>query len=482
MSEPKDNMDIYRDEEGHHNHQRQDQEEMSQRSRMYMMGHEEEQNAIDSPVKTKGKPEITFATSSYNMVMTSWLNILVLAAPVAILSYGLGWSDVVTFVFSLIALAPLAERLGFVTEQLSLHTNETIGGLLNATFGNATELIVSITALQKGLFRLVQLSLLGSILSNLLLVLGTAFLFGGIKQPTQTYNKISSQVNSTLLIISTMAILYPTILYNTGQCTKLGELGLSRAASFTLLGIYCAYLYFQLFTHRHVYDETPLGEAMSEKSALQRQLNHKVADISTFSPMKVNHGTHATHNEFKSDNEVKDKNSLSGVSDDEEEEEDVLGFYNGLIWLAIITVLIAVLSEAISSSIESFSTSVGISGVFLAAVILPIVGNAAEHAGAVVFAMKGKLDLTLGIAIGSSTQIALCVVPILVILAWMMDLDLDLDFGPYESLSVLLTVIAVTFAIKDGESNWLIGLTLIGAYFIIAAGFIAHHNTNLDRR
>ncbi len=102
--------------------------------------------------------------------------------------------------------------------------------------------------------------------------------------------------------------------------------------------------------------------------------------------------------------------------------------------------------------------------------------------GAVVFAMKGKLDLTLGIAIGSSTQIALCVVPILVILAWMMDLDLDLDFGPYESLSVLLTVIAVTFAIKDGESNWLIGLTLIGAYFIIAAGFIAHHNTNLDRR
>eukprot|EP00599_Poterioochromonas_sp_BG-1_P003268 CAMPEP_0173136048 /NCGR_PEP_ID=MMETSP1105-20130129/2251_1 /TAXON_ID=2985 /ORGANISM="Ochromonas sp., Strain BG-1" /LENGTH=251 /DNA_ID=CAMNT_0014048155 /DNA_START=790 /DNA_END=1542 /DNA_ORIENTATION=- len=251
-----------------------------------------------------------------------------------------------------------------------------------------------------------------------------------------------------------MAILYPTILYNTGQCTKLGELGLSRAASFTLLGIYCAYLYFQLFTHRHVYDETPLGEAMSEKSALQRQLNHKVADISTFPPMKVNHGTHATHNEFKSDNEVKDKNSLSGVSDDEEEEEDLLGFYNGLIWLAIITVLIAVLSEAISSSIESFSTSVGISGVFLAAVILPIVGNAAEHAGAVVFAMKGKLDLTLGIAIGSSTQIALCVVPILVILAWMMDLDLDLDFGPYESLSVLLTVIVVTFAIKDGESNW----------------------------
>lgn len=181
------------------------------------------------------------------MFCTSYLNLLLFATPLAILSYGLGWSDVTTFVFSLIALCPLAERLGFVTEQLALHTNETIGGLLNATFGNATELIVSIAALSKGLYRLVQLSLLGSILSNMLLVLGTAFFFGGLQENVQKYNKISSQVNSTLLMLSTMSILFPTVLYQSGKCSKLGELGLSRGTSLILFFLYFGFLYFQVY-------------------------------------------------------------------------------------------------------------------------------------------------------------------------------------------------------------------------------------------
>lgn len=191
--------------------------------------------------------EITFKESAYQMFCTSYLNLLLFATPLAILSYGLGWSDVTTFVFSLIALCPLAERLGFVTEQLALHTNETIGGLLNATFGNATELIVSIAALSKGLYRLVQLSLLGSILSNMLLVLGTAFFFGGLQENVQKYNKISSQVNSTLLMLSTMSILFPTVLYQSGKCSKLGELGLSRGTSLILFFLYFGFLYFQVY-------------------------------------------------------------------------------------------------------------------------------------------------------------------------------------------------------------------------------------------
>lgn len=418
-------------------------------------------------IKGEGPKVITFYESAYHMLMTSWLNIAGLSIPLAIISYGLGWSDIVTFIFSLVGLAPLAERLGFVTEQISLHTNETIGGLLNATFGNATEFIVAIVALQKGLFRLVQLSLLGSILSNLLLVLGTAFFLGGLKHPIQNYNRISSQVNSTLLILSTMAILYPTLLYQTGQCSKLGSLGLSRAASFTLLAIYGAYIYFQLITHKHIYEEGPLvgGDAMSEKSVIQRQSNVKVADIS------VAKGTIG---------DEEGKHNDADAHEEEEEEEDLLGYKNAMIWLGILTALIAVLSEAISSSIENAAKSAGVSGVFIAAIILPIVGNAAEHAGAVIFAMKGKLDLTLGIAVGSSTQIALCVLPLLVIIGWMMGKDLDLNFGGYESATVLLTVICVTFAIKDGESNWLVGITLIGAYIIISAGFISHYNVSLE--
>lgn len=194
------------------------------------------------------------------------------------------------------------------------------------------------------------------------------------------------------------------------------------------------------------------------------------------------------------------KQSESAGGDDDEEEEDLLGFWNALIWLAAITALIAVLSDAISDSIQNAADEAGISGVFIAAILLPIVGNAAEHAGriisfyffnvfyslfflrigAIMFAWKGKVDLALGVAIGSSTQIALCVLPLLVILGWMMGKDLDLNFGGYEAVCVLLTVISVTFAIKDGQSNWLVGATLVAAYFIVAIGFWAHINEPLD--
>ena len=175
-----------------------------------------------------------------------------------------------------------------------------------------------------------------------------------------------------------------------------------------------------------------------------------------------------------------EKNLVQKPAEEEEKEEDELGFYNALFWLAAITVLIAILSDAISASIQNAADSANISGVFIAAILLPIVGNAAEHAGAVMFAMKGKVDLALGVAIGSSTQIALCVLPALVILGWMMDSDLDMNFGPFEASTVFLTVVSVTFAIKDGESNWLLGLCLIGAYVIISIAFWAHTNDDLS--
>ena len=173
----------------------------------------------------------------------------------------------------------------------------------------------------------------------------------------------------------------------------------------------------------------------------------------------------------------------SGVGeddDDEEEEEDVLGYRNALIWLAVVTTVIAILSDAISYSIESAASAMGLSKVFIAAILLPIVGNASEHAGAVIFAMKGKLDLALAICIGSSTQIALCVLPLLVIIGWCGGYDLSLNFGAYESSTLFLSVVSVTFAIKDGNSNWLLGLTLCAMYFIIAFGFWAHQNELLN--
>jgi Ca2+/Na+ antiporter len=166
--------------------------------------------------------------------------------------------------------------------------------------------------------------------------------------------------------------------------------------------------------------------------------------------------------------------------DGEEEEEVVLSYRSSMIYLGVITVFIAILSEIISSTIETAASSLHLSGIFIATIVLPIVGNAAEHTSAIVFAMKNKLNLTLGIAIGSSTQIALCVLPLVVILGWMSDLDMSLEFGYYESVCLFVSVFCLTIALKDGESNWFVGLTMIVAYVIIAMGFFVHKNSSLS--
>lgn len=166
-------------------------------------------------------------------------------------------------------------------------------------------------------------------------------------------------------------------------------------------------------------------------------------------------------------------------SDEEEEEEDILGLRYGILWLTIITIFVTILSDMISSTIEQTAQSSHISGIFLSAILLPIVGNAAEHAGAILFAMKGKMDLSLGVAIGSSTQIAVCVLPFSVLVGWFIDRDMTLNFGAFESGTLVLTVITGTIAIKDGKSNWLMGACLVLLYFIISVGFWAHNDDTL---
>jgi Ca2+:H+ antiporter len=392
----------------------------------------------------EAKKEYSFIAGSRSMLFNGPLNILLPAAPIAFISYGSGWPDGVTFVFSLLAIAPFAERLGFVTEQIALHTNDTVGGLLNATFGNATELIVAIAALSKGLYRLVQLSLLGSILSNLLLVLGCAFFFGGLYHKEQYFGVISSQINSTLLMASVMGILFPTAMTYASEDSHLTEIGFSRATSFALFILYFAFLYFQLFTHKEIYDSVVLPTPKEEPKIDKKE------------PL------------------------LQNNAEEEDEDEDILGLRYGIVWLTIITIFIAFLSDALVATIENSAKGSGCSAVFLSTIVIPIVGNAAEHASAVTVAMKNKLDLSLGVAVGSSTQIALMVLPMLVLIGWCIDKDLSLNFHAYEAVSVALTVILVTFAIKDGKSNWLLGFILIIAYFIIAFGFFAEKDEDLD--
>jgi Ca2+:H+ antiporter len=362
----------------------------------------------------------------------NWMNLLMLTTPFAIVWRVMGWSDGAIFFFSLIAIAPFAERLSFVTEQLALHTSETVGGLLNATFGNVTELIVSIFALTRHMYRIVQVSLIGSILSNLLLVLGCAFLVGGIYYPKQTFNNTSASVNAVLLVVAVFAYMMPMMLETSGSEPDgaAASLMVSRSVSALLLLTYAGFIYFQLVSHTHLFVEDD-GD----------------------------------------DDDDDDK-------EEEDDEKPILGPWGAVFWLAVITVFISFLSEFMVDALEEAAKGWGVPDLFLGTIIIPIVGNAAEHAAAIIFAAKNKMELALGIAVGSSIQIAIFAVPLLVMIAWTIDMPLSMNFGGFETGTVLITVLLVGFIIQNGESNWMQGVVLVIAYCALSAGFFVHKDPN----
>ena len=357
------------------------------------------------------------------LLLSGPLNLLLFACPLAFFGQANDYSDAFVFTTSLLAIAPFAERLSFVTEQLAMHTSQTLGGLLNASFGNVTELIVSLFALKDGLLRIVQVSLLGSILSNLLLVLGCAFWVGGWKYPEQRFNPQAQSVSSGLLLLGVMVLALPMVLEATHEeldATKNegSSLLVSRVTSVGQLVTYAGYLLFQLKTHTHLFE----GEG----------------------------------------------------GGDEEEEEKILGAWGAVFWLALITVFIAYLSEFMVAAIRGAATDLALPDLFLGTIIIPIVGNAAEHAAAVIFAYKNKMELALGIAVGSATQIALFVLPACVCIAWVFHIPLSMDFHPFETVVLLLSVLLVCVLISSGHSNWLQGLMLVVAYFTVATASFVH--------
>lgn len=367
--------------------------------------------------------------SSFDLVKSSWLNLLLLACPFAIAAEALHWSATTIFLLNLTGLIPLALLLGEVTEDLALRLGETIGGLLNATFGNVVELILSIAALQAGLYDVVATSLLGSILSNLLLVLGMSFFVGGLKYSTQKFNSIASQTSGSLLLLAAISILIPTAAQQLGTGGGPAEkaldmmidapmpldkiLLLSRLTAIALLIVYGAYLVFQLGTHHHLFS----GE------------------------------------------------------EEEVGEEPALTLTAAILWLGGITVLVAILSEYLTGSIEEVSSAWNLSRSFLGFIVLPIAGNACEHITAVFVAAKNKMDLSLGVAIGSSVQIGLFAIPFVTIVGWILGHPFSLGFDPFAALVLLLSVMHGVHMINDAESHWLEGLQLIVTYFIVAVAY-----------
>ncbi|KAH7333849.1 Sodium/calcium exchanger protein-domain-containing protein [Rhizoctonia solani] len=431
--------------------------------------------------KQKLAPAPTWTLSAVNIMKYSYLNLLLVFVPVSWALHFTHQSPTIIFIFSFLAIIPLAALLGFATEELALRVGQTLGGLLNATFGNAVELIIAILALVKGELRVVQASMLGSILSNCLLVLGMCFFAGGIRFHEQGYGVRAAQLNITLLCISVFSIVIPAAFHASlnsrtsangqtpgeaaGQSQAIEEahvLAISRGTSIILLFVYACYLFFQLWTHAYIY--TPEASAHHAAQTFQAGLDGPGAPTaqrvfhmpSLPSLPSIFHGSGTSSS-----------SSISSVSTEEDETVPKLKIQATVILLATVTVLTGVTAEWLVDSIDGLTSGGNISREFVALILLPLVGNAAEHVTAVTVSVKNKLDLAITVAVGSSIQIALFVLPFLILLGWIIDQPLTLFFDIFETVVVFVSVLIINYAISDGKTNWLEGLVLMVIYVII---------------
>jgi len=356
------------------------------------------------------------------------------------------------FVLNFVAIVPLAALLSVGTEEIALYSGDVVGGLLNATFGNAVELIVSVLALVKREIVIVQTSLIGSILSNLLLVLGMAFVAGGFNRSEQKFNTTIASTAASMLTVSCASLIVPTAFHMASATdTDAGIAGLSRGTSVILLLVYASYLVFQLKTHEHLY------AAASEKTPTEKLLRRRRRD--------------GAAPEAEAEREGQGEGEGEGAAGDDEgaEDEPELTLVFALALLAGSTALVALCAECLVSSIDHLVEHSGVSRVFVGLILLPIVGNAAEHATAVTVAAKDKMDLSIGVAVGSSMQIALLVVPLTVILGWCLDIAaMNLYFDGFQVAVLFAAVLLVNYLIADGRSNYLEGVMLLALYLIIA--------------
>ncbi|KAJ7931457.1 calcium/proton exchanger [Mycena leptocephala] len=378
------------------------------------------------------------------------LNLLLVFIPISVWAFNFAdkESHTLIFVFSFLAIIPLAKLLAFATDELSMRVGQTLAGLLNATLGNAVELIVAIIALTKCQLGIVQSSLIGSILSNLLLVLGMCFFAGGIKFSEQGFGASATQLNSSLLTISVVAVLLPAAF-------------LSHGVALILLFIYASYLFFQLYSHATLYGDESNDIIKSTKYAPREKKNKN--DVS---------GAGRTGTDITG-TETSGADPETATAKEEEEEADVpqLNLYMTIALLAVVTVFVAITAEWLVDSIDGLTSTGAINKEFVGVILLPIVGNAAEHVTAVSVSVKDKLTLSLGVAVGSSIQIALFVIPFIVTLAWILGKPLTMLFDPFESIALFLAVLTVNYVVQDGKSNWLEGMLLMCLYIILGTTF-----------
>ncbi|BGP38614.1 hypothetical protein JCM10450v2_002563 [Rhodotorula kratochvilovae] len=422
-------------------------------------------------------------SSLINIAKYSWLNVLLVFVPVSWACHFTNQSPTLIFVVSFIAIVPLAALLGFATEDIALRVGETIGGLLNATFGNAVELIIAILALTKGELDIVQSSMIGSILSNCLLVLGMCLFAGGIRMHEMSYSVRAAQVNLNLLGLAVTAIVIPVAFHSFVDddanepldVTNNKVLQISHGVAIILIIVYIASLVFQLWTHAYMYAPKPRldpnGPGAAAQATAQTQL------VIPGEPQPPTEGgvfripSLPSWGSSSDDGSSDTSSSSSSSGDSLDAHTPKMLARVAMLLLVVVTVITGVTAEWLVSSIEGLVETGGVSEQFVALILLPLVGNAAEHVTAVTVAAKDKLDLSLAVAVGSSIQIALFVIPVLILLGWCIGQPLTFYFDEFETTVLFISVVGVNWAIADGKTNWLEGLVLMVIYVIIALVF-----------
>ncbi|KZP31725.1 calcium/proton exchanger [Athelia psychrophila] len=433
--------------------------------------------------KLKPAPSPTQAIKS--IILSSWLNLLLVCIPV---SWGLHFAkqdDTIVFVFSFLAIIPLAKLLAFATDELSMRVGQTLAGLLNATLVSSFPTIIALLQCQ---LHIVQSSLVGSILSNLLLVLGMCFFAGGTRFAEQGFGQSASQLNASLLTVSVIAVLLPGAYHmavsDTSNTQNPGEpsnssdlqegtqiLRVSHGVAIILLFIYGSYLVFQLFSHKDLYDDANPDVSKSTQYAPHRTPKQWKHDRSEMKAIKKRQKEDPSYVPEPEEHATEDVENGPLAPEDEEPEQPKMGVYMTIGLLVVITVFVAITAEFLVDSIDGLTETGAISKEFVGLILLPIVGNAAEHVTAVTVSVKDKLTLSLGVAVGSSIQIALFVIPFIVTLAWIIGKPLTLLFDPLESVVLFLAVLTVNYTVQDGKSNWLEGMILMCLYLIVAVVF-----------
>jgi Ca2+:H+ antiporter len=338
-----------------------------------------------------------------------------IGVPLSVIGTLMHWPSIFLFILYCLTIIALSSFMGRATESLAIVAGPRIGGLLNATFGNAVELIISVFALKAGLVGVVLASLTGSVLGNLLLVAGLSFFIGGLKFKRQEFNVFDARHNSGLLIFAVMiAFVIPEVFSMNMNETK--TITLSIGISVILIFLYLAALFFKLVTHRGVYQP-------------------------------------------------------SGETEAHEEEEPEWGKRKAISVLFIATIAVAYISEHLVHTFEYVAESFGWTELFIGVIIVAIVGNAAEHASAVLMAYKNKMDVAVEIAIGSTLQVAMFVLPVLVLISLFFDQTMPLLFSWQELIAMISSVLLMVVISNDGETNWFEGLTLLAAYIIMGIGF-----------